>query len=146
MPKPNISPFDATVIKYLIQLNEQGADVNIPTAPSVGDAPTGPQSLTTGEMPQPMDATTPIQGAPEEEEEDKTPTPEGVVYLINLIKKAFWLDPNTIDLSSFQTNLLTKKITPKNAEEVLEVLKKVIDDAGLLEIPNENGSKDDRDE
>jgi hypothetical protein len=141
MPNPNFSPFDATVVKFLLQLNEQGGDVNIPTSPSVGDAPTGPSSLTTGEMPAPVDATTPEP----EEAEDNTPTPEGVVYLINLIKKAFWLDPNTVDMSGFQTNLLTKKVTPKNAEEVLDVLKKIIDDAGLLEIPSEDDTRDDRD-
>jgi hypothetical protein len=101
--------------------------------------------LATGDMPMPQDATTPIDDEPEEEE-DKTPTPEGVIYLINLIKKAFWLDPNTVDLSGFQTNLLTKKVTAKNAEEMLGVLKKVIDDAGLLEIPSETDTAETRDE
>lgn len=149
MHKSNPSKFDAAVIKYLLQINEQGpagGDVNLPTAPQVGDSPTGPQTLPTGEMPSPQDATTP-QDEEIDDEEDKTPTPEGVVYLINLIKKAFWLDPNTVDMSGFQTNLLTKKVTAKNAEEVLDVLKKIIDDAGLLEIPAEdNATREIRDE
>ena len=97
-------------------------------------------------MPMPQDATTPPDEDEIESEEDKTPTPEGVIYLINLIKKAFWLDPNTVDMSGFQTNLLTKKVTAKNAEEVLEVLKKIIDDAGLLEIPSQTDTADIRDE
>ena len=148
MPKPNISPFDATVVKYLLQLNEQGGGggIAIPSAPQVGDAPEGPPNVVTGEMPMPVDATTPIDDEETEEAEDKTPTPESVIYLINLIKKAFWLDPNTVDLSGFQTNLLTKKVTAKNAEEVLNVLKKVIDDAGLLEIPSETDTAEIRDE
>jgi hypothetical protein len=149
MPKSNLSNFDSTVVKYLLQLNEQGpagGDVSLPTAPQIGDSPTGPGTLPTGEMPEPKDATTPVD-EPDADAEDKTPTPEGVVFLINLIKKAFWLDPNTVDLSGFQTNLLTKKVTPKNAEEVLDVLKKIIDDAGLLEIPAEdNATRDLRDE
>lgn len=152
MPKPNITNFDATVVKYLLQINEQGGmgggggGVAIPSSPQIGDAPEGPQSLATGDMPMPKDATTPIDDEIEGDAEDKTPTPEGVVYLINLIKKAFWLDPNTVDLSGFQTNLLTKKVTPKNAEEVLDVLKKIIDDAGLLEIPSETDTPETRDE
>lgn len=147
MPKPNISSFDATVVKYLLQINEQGeGGVAIPSSPQIGDAPEGPQSLATGDMPMPQDATTPVDDENESEEEDKTPTPEGVIYLINLIKKAFWLDPNTVDLSGFQTNLLTKKVTAKNAEEMLSVLKKVIDDAGLLEIPSETDTAETRDE
>lgn len=152
MPKPNITSFDATVVKYLLQINEQGGmgggggGVAIPSSPQIGDAPEGPQTLTTGDMPMPKDATTPVDDEVESEEEDKTPTPEGVIYLINLIKKAFWLDPNTVDLSGFQTNLLTKKVTAKNAEEVLNVLKKVIDDAGLLEIPSETDTAEIRDE
>jgi hypothetical protein len=149
MHKSNLSNFDSTVVKYLLQLNEQGpagGDVSLPTAPQIGDSPTGPGTLPTGEMPEPKDATTPVD-EPDADAEDKTPTPEGVVFLINLIKKAFWLDPNTVDLSGFQTNLLTKKVTPKNAEEVLDVLKKIIDDAGLLEIPAEdNATRDLRDE
>jgi len=149
MPKSNLSNFDSTVVKYLLQLNEQGpagGDVSLPTAPQIGDSPTGPGTLPTGEMPEPKDDTTPVD-EPDADAEDKTPTPEGVVFLINLIKKAFWLDPNTVDLSGFQTNLLTKKVTPKNAEEVLDVLKKIIDDAGLLEIPAEdNATRDLRDE
>ena len=147
MPKPNISSFDATVVKYLLQINEQGGGggVAIPSSPQIGDAPEGPQSVATGEMPMPADATTPVDDETETEE-DKTPTPEGVIYLINLIKKAFWLDPNTVDLSGFQTNLLTKKVTAKNAEEVLDVLKKIIDDAGLLEIPTETDTAQTRDE
>lgn len=150
MPNPKITSFDATVVKYLLQINEQGGmgggGVAIPSSPQIGDAPEGPQSVATGEMPQPMDATTPIDDEETEEAEEKAPTPEGVVYLINLIKKAFWLDPNTVDLSGFQTNLLTKKVTAKNAEEVLDVLKKLIDDAGLLEIPSETGDEELRDE
>ena len=152
MPKPNITNFDATVVKYLLQINEQGSmgggggGVAIPSSPQIGDAPEGPQSLATGDMPMPKDATTPVDDEIEGDAEDKTPTPEGVVYLINLIKKAFWLDPNTVDLSGFQTNLLTKKVTAKNAEEVLDVLKKVIDDAGLLEIPNDTDTAETRDE
>jgi hypothetical protein len=145
MPNPKISSFDATVVKYLLQINEQDGGVAIPSSPQIGDAPEGPQSLATGDMPMPRDATTPVDDEPEEEE-DKTPTPEGVIYLINLIKKAFWLDPNTVDLSGFQTNLLTKKVTAKNAEEVLGVLKKIIDDAGLLEIPTETDTAETRDE
>ena len=151
MPKPKITNFDATVVNYLLQLNEQGGmggggGVAIPSSPQIGDAPEGPQTLATGEMPMPRDATTPIDDEEAGDAEDKTPTPEGVVYLINLIKKAFWLDPNTVDLSGFQTNLLTKKVTPKNAEEVLDVLKKIIDDAGLLEIPSETDTAETRDE
>ena len=144
MPKPNISPFDATVIKYLLQINEQDGGVAIPSSPQIGDAPEGPQSLATGDMPMPRDATTP--DGETETEEDKTPTPEGIIHLINLIKKAFWLDPNTVDLSGFQTNLLTKKVSAKNAEEVLKVLEKIIDDAGLLEIPSETDTAETRDE
>jgi peptidyl-tRNA hydrolase len=49
-------------------------------------------------------------------------------------------------MSGFQTNLLTKKVTAKNAEEVLEVLKKIIDDAGLLEIPSQTDTAETRDE
>ena len=97
-------------------------------------------------MPMPQDATTPIDDDEIESDEDKTPTPEGVIYLINLIKKAFWLDPQTVELSGFQTNLLTKKVTAKNAEEILDVLKKLIDDAGLLEIPSETDTVEMRDE
>ena len=147
MPNPNFSSFDTTVIKYLLQINEQGeGGTPIPSSPQIGDAPEGPQSLATGDMPMPQDATTPPDEDEIESEEDKTPTPEGVIYLINLIKKAFWLDPNTVDMSGFQTNLLTKKVTAKNAEEVLEVLKKIIDDAGLLEIPSQSDTADIRDE
>ena len=147
MPNHNISSFDSTVIKYLLQINEQGeGGVAIPSAPEIGDAPTGPQSLATGDMPMPQDATTPPDEDEIDSEEDKTPTPEGVIYLINLIKKAFWLDPQTVELSGFQTNLLTKKVTAKNAEEILEVLKKLIDDAGLLEVPSETDAVEMRDE
>ena len=61
MPNPNISSFDSTVIKFLLQINEQGeGGVAIPSAPEIGDAPAGPQSLATGDMPMPQDATTPI--------------------------------------------------------------------------------------
>ena len=147
MPNPNISSFDSTVIKYLLQINEQGeGGVAIPSAPEIGDAPAGPQSLATGDMPMPQDATTPIDDDEIESDEDKTPTPEAVLYLINLIKKAFWLDPQTVELSGFQTNLLTKKVTAKNAQEILEVLKKLVDDAGLLEIPSETDTVEMRDE
>jgi hypothetical protein len=147
MPNPKISSFDSTVIKYLLQINEQGeGGVAIPSSPQIGDAPEGPQSLASGDMPMPQDATTPPDEDDIESEEDKTPTPEGVIYLINLVKKAFWLDPQTVELSGFQTNLLTKKVTAKNAEEILEVLKKLIDDAGLLEIPSETDTIEMRDE
>lgn len=147
MPNPKISSFDSTVIKYLLQINEQGeGGVAIPSTPQIGDAPEGPQSLASGDMPMPQDATTPPDEDDIESEEDKTPTPEGVIYLINLVKKAFWLDPQTVELSGFQTNLLTKKVTAKNAEEILEVLKKLIDDAGLLEVPSETDAIEMRDE
>lgn len=67
---------------------------------------------------------------PEEIEIDKL-SPEGEVFLVDLIKKALFVDLDNIDLNTQESDIITHDVTPENAKEVVKVLKKIISDFGL---------------
>lgn len=109
------------------------ADIPLPTAPSVGDMPEGPQNLVTGEMPGP-DASQPI-GDEEIDDEEEKETPEGIREYIDMIRRALTLDPNTLELSDFQKKALYTSVTAKNAEDKLKVYNKILNDYDPIETP-----------
>lgn len=127
--------------EYIAKLNSgtlEEADVPMPTAPSVGDMPEGPENLMTGEMPGP-DAAAPPEDAElaDEEDDDEKETPEGIREYIDMIRRAITMDPNSLELSDFQKKALYTGITAKNAMDRLKVFNKILDDYDPIETPEE---------
>jgi hypothetical protein len=79
----------------------------------------------------------------EEEETDEVaqePTPgkttttlssEGEVFYVDLMKKALFVDLDNIELNNTEKEVITNDVTPANAKQVAEVIRKVINDFGL---------------
>jgi hypothetical protein len=60
-----------------------------------------------------------------------TLSPEGEVFYVDLIKKALFVDLDNIELSAQEKDIVTHDVTPENAKEVAETLRKIISDFGL---------------
>jgi len=60
-----------------------------------------------------------------------TLSPEGEVFYVDLIKKALFVDLDNIELSAREKDIVTHDVTPENAKEVAETLRKIISDFGL---------------
>jgi len=58
-------------------------------------------------------------------------SPEGEVFYVDLIKKALFVDLDNIELSAREKDIVTHDVTPENAKEVAETLRKIISDFGL---------------
>ena len=68
---------------------------------------------------------------PQPEAEPETMSPEGEVFYVDLIKKALFVDLDNVDLTASEKDVVTNDVTPENAKEVAEVLRKIINDFGL---------------
>ena len=74
----------------------------------------------------------------EEEAQEPTPeqptatlSPEGEVFYVDLMKKALFVDLDNIELNATEKDVITNDVTPQNAKQVAEVLRKIINDFGL---------------
>lgn len=68
---------------------------------------------------------------PQPEAQPETMSPEGEVFYVDLIKKALFVDLDNVDLTATEKDVITTDVTPQNAKEVAEVLRKIISDFGL---------------
>jgi len=68
---------------------------------------------------------------PQPEAEPEAMSPEGEVFYVDLIKKALFVDLDNVDLTATEKDVVTSDVTPQNAKEVAEVLRKIISDFGL---------------
>lgn len=58
-------------------------------------------------------------------------SPEGEVFYVDLMKKALFVDLDNIELNATEKDVITNDVTPNNAKQVAEVLRKIINDFGL---------------
>jgi hypothetical protein len=58
-------------------------------------------------------------------------SPEGEVFYVDLMKKALFVDLDNIELNATEKDVITNDVTPTNAKQVAEVLRKIINDFGL---------------
>ena len=81
-----------------------------------------------------------LQTEAEDEEVAQEPTPEqptatlsseGEVFYVDLMKKALFVDLDNIELNATEKDVITNDVTPNNAKQVAEVLRKIINDFGL---------------
>ena len=81
-----------------------------------------------------------LQNEEETDEVDQEPTigkttttlsPEGEVFYVDLMKKALFVDLDNIELNNTEKEVVTNDVTPTNAKQVAEVIRKIIDDFGL---------------
>jgi hypothetical protein len=72
-----------------------------------------------------------IAQEPQPEAQPETMSPEGEVFYVDLIKKALFVDLDNVDLTATEKDVVTTDVTPQNAKEVAEVLRKIISDFGL---------------
>ena len=68
---------------------------------------------------------------PQPEAQPETMSPEGEVFYVDLIKKALFVDLDNVNLTATEKDVVTTDVTPENAKEVAEVLRKIISDFGL---------------
>jgi len=68
---------------------------------------------------------------PAPEQPTTTLSPEGEVFYVDLIKKALFVDLDNIELNTTENEVITNDVTPNNAKQVAEVLRKIINDFGL---------------
>lgn len=83
-------------------------------------------------------AAAPVQAPAAEVPEQKSLTPEGEVFLINLIRKALFLNPDDIELNTIK-NL--PEVNEKNASEVLKQIIKLMQIEAIDIDVNTSGSK-----
>lgn len=81
-----------------------------------------------------------LQNEEETDEVAQEPTPgkttttlssEGEVFYVDLMKKALFVDLDNIELNNTEKEVITNDVTPTNAKQVAEVIRKVINDFGL---------------
>lgn len=90
------------------------------------------KQLTTEEENEDEVAQEPTEQEPTEQEPQASPlSSEGEVFYVDMIKKALFVDLDNIELTSAENNIITQDVTPKNAKQVAEVLRKIINDFGL---------------
>lgn len=68
---------------------------------------------------------------PTPEQPTTTLSPEGEVFYVDLMKKALFVDLDNIELNATEKDVITNDVTPNNAKQVAEVLRKIINDFGL---------------
>lgn len=68
---------------------------------------------------------------PTPEQPTATLSPEGEVFYVDLMKKALFVDLDNIELNATEKDVITNDVTPNNAKQVAEVLRKIINDFGL---------------
>ena len=68
---------------------------------------------------------------PTPEQPTATLSPEGEVFYVDLMKKALFVDLDNIELNATEKDVITNDVTPTNAKQVAEVLRKIINDFGL---------------
>lgn len=68
---------------------------------------------------------------PTPEQPTATLSPEGEVFYVDLMKKALFVDLDNIELNTTEKDVITNDVTPNNAKQVAEVLRKIINDFGL---------------
>ena len=68
---------------------------------------------------------------PTPEQPTATLSPEGEVFYVDLMKKALFVDLDNIELNATEKEVITNDVTPNNAKQVAEVLRKIINDFGL---------------
>tara|TARA_R110000824_G_scaffold36029_3_gene112237 strand:+ start:1594 stop:2022 length:429 start_codon:yes stop_codon:yes gene_type:complete len=64
-------------------------------------------------------------------ENTTTLSPEGEVFYVDLMKKALFVDLDNIELNNTEKEVVTNDVTPTNAKQVAEVIRKIINDFGL---------------
>lgn len=90
------------------------------------------KQLTTEEENEDEVAQEPTEQEPTEQEPQASSlSSEGEVFYVDMIKKALFVDLDNIELTSAENNIITQDVTPKNAKQVAEVLRKIINDFGL---------------
>ena len=68
---------------------------------------------------------------PTAEPQSDTLSPEGEVFYVDMMKKALFVDLDNVELTSSEKDVITHDVTPQNAKQVAEVLRKIINDFGL---------------
>ena len=71
----------------------------------------------------------PEQASPEGQTSNLSP--EGEIFYVDLIKKALFVDLDNVELTASEKDVITSDVTPENAKQVAEVMRKIISDFGL---------------
>ena len=97
--------------------------------PPIGGAPAGIPPVPAGPAGIP-----PVPAAPPPPPPEPDPlTTEGETFLINLARKALFVDIDDVGLSDIERESITKEAEPENAKKVAKILRKIIVDYGLSE-------------
>lgn len=130
-----MSEFHKVLLKEWAYLVEQDSQVPLSTdsqqAQSTGPGNDGPL---TGPMPGDANAPTDKEKALKDQQPEQE-TPEGQMMLIDLIKKALFIDPKEITMSPTDKGLLVQQVTPKNALKMAETLERIVGDYESPNIP-----------
>jgi len=104
----------------------------------------GPEDFIPGQGPGPAPGVVPPMGPPGgippvppvppvEPAEPEPLTTEGETFLINLARKALFVDIDDVGLSDTERESITKEAEPRTAKKVAKILRKIIVDYGLSE-------------
>ena len=130
-----MSKFHNVLLKEWAYLVEQDGTVPLSTDSQQG-ATSGPGAEVplTGAMPGDENNPTNKEKALNKDQ-PKVETPEGQIMLINLVKKALFIDPKELTLSPTDKGLLAQQITPKNVLKMAETLEQIVGDYESPMIP-----------
>lgn len=130
-----MSHFNKVLLKEWAYLVEQDMQVPLSTdAQQATGAGGGGEAPLTGPMPGDANAPTNKEKALNEQEPEAE-TPEGQMMLIDLIKKALFIDPKELTMSPTDKGLLVQQVTPKNALKMAETLERIVGDYESPSIP-----------
>ena len=83
-------------------------------------------------VPAPMPPAVPAAPAPEPAEPDPLTT-EGETFLVNLARKALFIDLDEVGLTDVEREHLNKDAKPENSKKVAKIIRKIVIDQGLSE-------------
>ena len=111
-------------------LNEAGPEDFVPRTPPGGAAPPPFVPSTPPGLP-PVPGAPPGAGARPVKADPLTT--EGETWLVNLARKALFIDIDTVGLTDGEREMIAKEVTPKNAKKVAKVIHKINVNYGLSE-------------
>jgi len=130
-----MSKFHKVLLNEWAYLVEQDSQVPLSTDSQQGiTSGPGAETPLTGTMPGDENNPTNKEKALNKEQ-PKDETPEGQMMLIDLIKKALFIDPKELTLSPTDKGLLAQQVTPKNAMKMAETLEQIVGDYESPMIP-----------
>ena len=113
-----------------VKVSEAGPEDFVPRTPPGGAAPQPFVPSTPPGLP-PGPGAPPGAGKPPEKADPLTT--EGETWLVNLARKALFIDIDTVGLTDGEREMIAKEVTPKNAKKAAKVIHKINVNYGLSE-------------